>query len=143
MSDPYSKPESTPEARPEGEPGKQQKPLHLVLASKLVLLSVAMFAFGYLVMPPLYRVICDITGLNGRTNSVAVVGPGEAAETERLVTVEFVSVINSSAAWSFKPAKHSMQVSPGKSYEAFYTACLLYTSPSPRDRTRSRMPSSA
>ena len=25
----------------------------------------------------------------------------------------------------------------------FYTNCLLYTSPSPRDRTRSRMPSSA
>ena len=30
-------------------------------------------------------------------------------------------------------------------YELYmqYTACLLYTSPSPRDRTRSRMPSSA
>ena len=26
---------------------------------------------------------------------------------------------------------------------AAYTNCLLYTSPSPRDRTRSRMPSSA
>src|SRR5665811_521971 len=26
---------------------------------------------------------------------------------------------------------------------AYYYACLLYTSPSPRDRTRSRMPSSA
>ena len=25
----------------------------------------------------------------------------------------------------------------------FYEICLLYTSPSPRDRTRSRMPSSA
>ena len=25
----------------------------------------------------------------------------------------------------------------------FYGSCLLYTSPSPRDRTRSRMPSSA
>ena len=25
----------------------------------------------------------------------------------------------------------------------FYIVCLLYTSPSPRDRTRSRMPSSA
>ena len=25
----------------------------------------------------------------------------------------------------------------------FYRTCLLYTSPSPRDRTRSRMPSSA
>lgn len=143
MSDPYSKPESTPEARPEGEPGKQQKPLHLVLASKLVLLSVAMFAFGYLVMPPLYRVICDITGLNGRTNSVAVVGPGEAAETERLVTVEFVSVINSSAAWSFKPAKHSMQVSPGKSYEAFYTAVNLTGRPAVGKAVPSVAPSSA
>ena len=28
-------------------------------------------------------------------------------------------------------------------YEATALACLLYTSPSPRDRTRSRMPSSA
>ena len=27
--------------------------------------------------------------------------------------------------------------------EGIYDACLLYTSPSPRDRTRSRMPSSA
>ena len=27
--------------------------------------------------------------------------------------------------------------------EAFCRSCLLYTSPSPRDRTRSRMPSSA
>ena len=26
---------------------------------------------------------------------------------------------------------------------SFYKICLLYTSPSPRDRTRSRMPSSA
>ena len=28
-------------------------------------------------------------------------------------------------------------------YSALYRHCLLYTSPSPRDRTRSRMPSSA
>ena len=27
--------------------------------------------------------------------------------------------------------------------DAWYNVCLLYTSPSPRDRTRSRMPSSA
>ena len=31
--------------------------------------------------------------------------------------------------------------SPGRTYQ--YYACLLYTSPSPRDRTKSRMPSSA
>ena len=28
-------------------------------------------------------------------------------------------------------------------YPSLYEGCLLYTSPSPRDRTRSRMPSSA
>ena len=27
--------------------------------------------------------------------------------------------------------------------DSIYNSCLLYTSPSPRDRTRSRMPSSA
>ena len=30
-----------------------------------------------------------------------------------------------------------------RSHQPFITVCLLYTSPSPRDRTRSRMPSSA
>ena len=32
---------------------------------------------------------------------------------------------------------------PGKYFTAVLYCCLLYTSPSPRDRTRSRMPSSA
>jgi len=40
-----------------------------------------------------------------------------------------------------------MKLIQGMSYAAFLApgmiACLLYTSPSPRDRTRSRMPSSA
>ena len=31
----------------------------------------------------------------------------------------------------------------GTPIQSFGTPCLLYTSPSPRDRTRSRMPSSA
>ena len=31
----------------------------------------------------------------------------------------------------------------GKPFMNFFERCLLYTSPSPRDRTRSRMPSSA
>ena len=31
----------------------------------------------------------------------------------------------------------------GRTEDTVYEACLLYTSPSPRDRTRSRMPSSA
>ena len=36
----------------------------------------------------------------------------------------------------------ALAVSPNADLQLIYT-CLLYTSPSPRDRTRSRMPSSA
>ena len=38
------------------------------------------------------------------------------------------------------PSPYRVQV---QLQEAYDDACLLYTSPSPRDRTRSRMPSSA
>ena len=41
--------------------------------------------------------------------------------------------------------KDIIKLGPGKYIVTFTSAnsCLLYTSPSPRDRTRSRMPSSA
>ena len=39
---------------------------------------------------------------------------------------------------------HAYEITPCKfSYSSEDNSCLLYTSPSPRDRTRSRMPSSA
>ena len=38
---------------------------------------------------------------------------------------------------------NSIDVSAERTKINYITSCLLYTSPSPRDRTRSRMPSSA
>ena len=38
---------------------------------------------------------------------------------------------------------HTIAVHNGKAHIPVFITCLLYTSPSPRDRTRSRMPSSA
>ena len=40
------------------------------------------------------------------------------------------------------PIKEPVQVAPGW-HQVSYFPCLLYTSPSPRDRQKSRMPSSA
>ena len=40
-------------------------------------------------------------------------------------------------------AKLRAATTPPKTIQSFFKNCLLYTSPSPRDRTRSRMPSSA
>ena len=44
-------------------------------------------------------------------------------------------------AWFEKQATDDLRDTKSKTVE--YWGCLLYTSPSPRDRTRSRMPSSA
>ena len=41
------------------------------------------------------------------------------------------------------PTDDAFFASPPQTRNARMVACLLYTSPSPRDRTRSRMPSSA
>ena len=38
---------------------------------------------------------------------------------------------------------HLEAENPSKEISMYINSCLLYTSPSPRDRTRSRMPSSA
>ena len=49
-------------------------------------------------------------------------------------------VYESKDAFLYYPIQYEAQEC---SNNIFYTGCLLYTSPSPRDRTRSRMPSSA
>ena len=43
----------------------------------------------------------------------------------------------------FKVARDASKPEIKAAIETLFNVCLLYTSPSPRDRTRSRMPSSA
>jgi len=65
------------------------------------------------------------------------------------MTVNFNPGINSAlpsieALKAARPAGKSGEVKFGKALaQSLNKVCLLYTSPSPRDRTRSRMPSSA
>lgn len=118
------------------------KKAHLLISGKLCLLVVGMFGFGYL-MVPLYDIICDITGLNGKTSSTAMVAPANPVATDRLVTVEFVSVVNSAAAWSFKPVQRSMKVVPGQTYNASYEVVNLSGRPAVGQAVPSVAPSSA
>ena len=99
---------------------------HLFIAAKLCVLVVGMFGFGYL-MVPIYDVLCDITGLNGKPSMEASAAPdAELVQKEqREITVEFVSVINSGAAWTFKPTQRTMKVTPGKSYQTSYLVTNL------------------
>jgi len=80
--------------------------------TKLVIGVVAMFGFAF-AMVPLYNVLCDITGLNGKTNSSAVAGPA-ALDEDRLVTVQFVAGNSSGMPWEFEPETRVVKVHPGE-----------------------------
>lgn len=91
------------------------------LATRLLLFAAGMFAFGFLALPPLYDVFCDITGFGGRTNSAAVAA-AEAPDETRSVRIEFMTTVNSSAPWDFVPDADSMEVQPGRMYFATFSA---------------------
>lgn len=95
-------------------------PVH-ALCIKLGVWAVGMFAFALWVMPPLYDVFCDITGLNGKTG-----GRYEAVDarvnTERWVNVQFVATNNAGMAWEFGPSVRSVKVHPGEQVRIDYRA---------------------
>ena len=90
------------------------------LTGSLLLLTVAMFGFGYLLVP-LYNILCEITGLNGKVSNEAAVVT-EAPDLDRLVNVEFMAAVNAHGAWKFEPVVTSMRVHPGKLYTIEYMA---------------------
>lgn len=95
---------------------------HLKVTLKMLGLAVGMFGFGYL-MVPMYNIICDITGLNGKTGRVSVESIAAAPVLEdREIIVEFVSSINQGGSWIFRPEVKSMTVQPGKLYNTSYYA---------------------
>jgi cytochrome c oxidase assembly protein subunit 11 len=90
------------------------------LVGQLIILTVAMFGFGFLLVP-LYDVFCEITGFGGRTNAEAVI-VSEAPDLTREIRIEFVTTVNSYAQFEFAADTDSMIVNPGKMYYATFTA---------------------
>ena len=91
------------------------------LTLRLFAMALGMFAFGFLVLPPLYEVFCEITGFGGRTNAAAaqvVATPDESRE----IRIEFVTNVYGYAPWEFAADVDSMMVNPGRMYYATFTA---------------------
>ncbi len=90
------------------------------LTGRLLVLVVAMFGFGFLLVP-LYDIFCEITGFGGRTNTTAAV-VAEAPDLSRTVRIEFVTTVNEYAPWKFGADLPGMDVHPGRMYSATFTA---------------------
>jgi cytochrome c oxidase assembly protein subunit 11 len=105
------------------------------MLGKLAVVTVAMFAFGYALVP-IYKAICEVTGINilalGEKNL-----PGKSSnysantqvDTSRVITVEFDA--NARGPWRFKPQKSSMTVHPGE------LATVMYEFENTQDRRMS------
>lgn len=97
------------------------------------------FAFGFALVP-LYDVFCQVTGIGTRAQlSIAATPDASAPDMSRTVVVEFTASVPDNGPWVFAPVVASMEVHPGRLYEARYTAQNL----AGRDSTGQAVPSIA
>jgi len=89
----------------------------------IALVSAGSFVFAFS-MVPLYRIACEkVFGIKleqGPADAARVAGMSD--EVARTVTVEFDGTVNSKLPWEFAPRQLTMQVQPGRTYEASYVA---------------------
>jgi len=100
---------------------KQSK--NKLLAGKLSITAVGMLIFALVALPALYDLICDITGLNGRTGRMEK----EQAlalkpDKTRIVRIEFDANVNGDLPWEFRPMVRRIDVHPGEVATVSYYA---------------------
>ncbi|WBY00473.1 cytochrome c oxidase assembly protein [Ramlibacter tataouinensis] len=87
------------------------------MVGKLAVVAAGMFVFGYALIP-IYKHICELTGINILALSEKQVPGGSTAaansqvDLARTITVEFDA--NARGPWQFKPAVSSLKVHPGE-----------------------------
>lgn len=91
------------------------------LVRKLVFIVLAMFGFGYALVP-IYDVFCDVTGINGKTDTEAAVNLTYEVDETREITIEFITSLNESAPMVFRTETKKMKVHPGKYYTVNFYA---------------------
>lgn len=96
-------------------------PNHRRTITRLSLAAAGMFGFAFALVP-LYDLICDLTGLGGRTSSeVYQYDPAAVTpDRSRIVTVTFLTNANANMPWAFEPLTRSVKVFPGELKEVMF-----------------------
>ncbi len=74
---------------------------------------------------------------------VGIGAPSAACNVARLTHAPDITLIYESGTIGTEPSVLPLSIGDGELCDTALTTCLLYTSPSPRDRQKSRMPASA
>ncbi|MDD5412019.1 MAG: cytochrome c oxidase assembly protein [Methylobacter sp.] len=91
------------------------------LVRTLLFVAVGMFGFGYALVP-LYDVLCEITGINGKVDSAAVKEASYEVDKNREITVEFMTSLNESTPMVFRSETKKMKIHPGEYYTVNFYA---------------------
>ena len=91
------------------------------LVGRLLVVVVAMFAFVFVVMVPLYDVLCDALGINGKTGGQYEAVVAEVDES-RTVKVQFLARNNDGMVWEFRPESKVIRVHPGEIKQTVFLA---------------------
>lgn len=105
--------------------------------AKLVAVVVIMFAFVFVVMVPLYNVLCDALGINGKTSGQVYEAATIQVDESREITVQFFATNSDGMPWEFKPSVTTMRVNPG----AVNDTVFLARNPVARDMVAQAIPS--
>jgi cytochrome c oxidase assembly protein subunit 11 len=92
------------------------------LSLRLLVVVVAMFGFGYTILPLLYDAVCELTGLGGRPAVAQESQLSGLQDADRLITVVFLGTVNSSLPWDVHPTVTQMRINPGRVYDTTYFA---------------------
>jgi len=106
-------------------------------AIKLVAVAAAMFAFVFVVMVPLYDVLCDALGINGKTSGQAYTSVQTGVDESREITMQFVATNNDGMPWEFRPTDRVMVINPGAVNDTVFYA----RNPLPRNMVAQAIPS--
>jgi cytochrome c oxidase assembly protein subunit 11 len=90
--------------------------------AKLLVVVVAMFAFVFVVMVPLYELMCEELGINGKTSGERYEAKDLVADDSRTIRIQFVASNSDGMTWAFKPMQQVMMVKPGASNRAVFYA---------------------
>lgn len=106
------------------------------LVTRLLLLVAVMFGFGFALVP-LYDVLCQAFGINGKT--AGQYQGVQQIDDSRAVRVQFLATNAEGMVWTFEPLQAEVRVHPGASHEVRFVA----VNPTDRPMTAQAVPSVA
>ena len=83
------------------------------LVQILAFVVIGMFGFGFALVP-LYDVLCELTGINGKTESVAAEEVSFQIDLTREINVELLTSLNETTPLEFSAEAKQLKIHPGQ-----------------------------